>query len=148
MVTINQILAHIIGDYFLQSDWMATLKAKKWMPAICHVLLYILPFLFITQSIWALSVICISHLLIDHFGLAKYFCWAKNFIAPKCIEWSKINKNGLLVSELRRNYPYDLCAESGGYSPNRPIWLTIWLMIIVDNTIHIIINGLAIKYLG
>jgi hypothetical protein len=33
-----------------------------------------------------------------------------------------------------------------GYPEEVPEWLSIWLLIIADNTIHIIINGAAIAY--
>ncbi len=29
----------------------------------------------------------------------------------------------------------------------RPDWLTVWLLIAGDNLIHIIVNGLALRYL-
>jgi hypothetical protein len=30
---------------------------------------------------------------------------------------------------------------------NRPIWIRIWLLIITDNTLHLLCNYLAIAYL-
>ncbi len=35
-----------------------------------------------------------------------------------------------------------------GYPEDTPDWLSVWLLIITDNTLHIIINGLAIYYFG
>ena len=35
-----------------------------------------------------------------------------------------------------------------GYAEDMPPWLSRWLFIVVDNTMHIVINGLAIRYLG
>ena len=135
MFTIPQILAHVIGDYFIQSDWMALNKQQKsiqgWLAVTVHAITYTLPFLLITRSPLALAIICVSHLLIDHFKLASYICWAKNFFAPK--SWW---------------HPWSKCKDTFGYHPDRPVFITIWLMIIVDNTIHIIINGLSIYYLG
>jgi hypothetical protein len=40
MITADQILIHAIGDYILQSDWMANEKTKRWFPAACHALVY------------------------------------------------------------------------------------------------------------
>jgi hypothetical protein len=45
------LLAHLAGDYLLQSDWMATQKVRRWWPAVVHGLTYLLPFLLITRSL-------------------------------------------------------------------------------------------------
>ncbi len=33
------------------------------------------------------------------------------------------------------------------YPPDRPPWLAVWLLIIADNVMHVLINGLALRYL-
>ena len=38
-------LAHMVGDYVIQSHWMAVEKTKRWWPAIAHGVTYGLPFL-------------------------------------------------------------------------------------------------------
>lgn len=40
----NQLIAHLFGDYILQSEWMAVNKAKRSWPALVHVVLYSLCF--------------------------------------------------------------------------------------------------------
>ena len=30
------LLAHLVGDYVVQSDWMALNKTARWSPAIAH----------------------------------------------------------------------------------------------------------------
>lgn len=50
-------LAHLVGDYILQSHWEAQEKTKRWWPALLHAVTYGLPFLLVTQSPWALLVI-------------------------------------------------------------------------------------------
>lgn len=40
---------------------------------------------------------------------------------------------------------YDI--SNFGFATDRPFALSIWLMIIVDNTFHLIINHFALKYL-
>lgn len=123
------VLAHMIGDYLIQSDWMALEKTKKWVPAITHGITYTLPFLFITLSIPALLVICVTHIIIDHYRLAKYVVYAKNYISP------------------RKYWPeWDRCKETG-YDKDRPPFLAVWLMIIADNIIHVLINIGAIALL-
>lgn len=128
LVTADQIICHLIGDFFLQSDWQALNKYdKKWV-ALLHSTLYSLPFLFLTQSWLALIVICLSHAIIDHYKIAAYISWLKNWIG------------------LVRPKSWQECKLTGN-DPNRPYWITVWLGIIMDNTIHIIINALAIVYL-
>lgn len=122
-------LAHFIGDYLLQSDWMALEKTKHWWPAIVHAVTYGLPFLIVTRSIPALAVIVITHAIIDHYRLARHVVWAKNLLAPK---------------EYR--YPWREC-KATGYHQSRPPFMAVWLMIIADNTMHNIINVVAIIWL-
>lgn len=109
---------------------MANEKTKKNLAALAHVATYVLPFLFLTQSITALAIIAGSHFVIDRWRLARYVCWLKNFLGP-------------------RTYWYQWSECSGtGYHKDRPPWMTVWLMIIADNTMHVICNGLAIYYFG
>lgn len=123
------LLAHFVGDYLLQSDWMAVEKTKRWWPAIVHGVTYGLPFLLVTHSWLALIVIIGTHIIIDRYRLARHIVWVKNFIAPRSY-W----------------YAWDDC-KATGYHKDRAPWLSTWLMIIADNTIHIIINVLAVMYL-
>ena len=126
---IGVVLAHLVGDYILQSDWMASEKTKKWFPAWIHGITYGFPFIFVTQSWMALAVIVITHVVIDRYRLAKYIVWAKNFFAPR--SWWR---------------PWSECSETG-YHISRPTWMAVWLMIIADNTIHLVINVLAVNNL-
>ena len=50
MFTADQLIAHAVGDYILQSDWMALEKTKRSLAAAVHALTYTLPFLFLTSS--------------------------------------------------------------------------------------------------
>lgn len=130
MIALWIILAHLAGDYLLQTDWMAQEKVRRWWPAIVHGVVYTLPYALITQSPWALLVIGGTHIVIDRFRLAKHITWAKNQIAPKTYRYSWV--------EAKAN---------AGFSKDTPVWLATWLMIIVDNGIHLAINALAILYL-
>jgi uncharacterized protein DUF3307 len=127
VITADQLVAHAVGDYLLQSDWMANNKTKRTVAAAAHVLTYTLPFLFITQSPTALVAILVSHFVIDRWRLARYVVWTKNWMGP--------------------NLPWRECAATG-YPPDRPPWMSVWLLIIADNTLHVLCNGLAIKYFG
>jgi hypothetical protein len=124
----SQLLAHLIGDYILQTDTQAQNKAKSKLYAGIHAFTYTLPFVFITQSIYALLVISCTHFLIDHYRLAKYLIIVKNLL-----------DNPKEVFAGLYNTPT-------GYKENSPIWLSTWLFIIADNTMHMTINYIAIKY--
>lgn len=123
------LLAHVAGDYLLQSDWMAVEKTKRWWPAVVHAVSYGIPFVFLAPSVWAWLVIVGTHAVIDRYRLARHVVWAKNQLAPAGYR--------SLWSECRSN----------GYPPDRPVWLTTWLLIISDNAIHVAINMLAVSYL-
>lgn len=124
----TQLLAHLWGDYILQSDWMAQNKTKDSFAAAIHAFLYTLCFwpILHDQHFWAASVILVSHFFIDRFRLARYVVWAKNWLGP--------------------NKPWSECDKTG-YSNDAPPWLAFWLLIIADNTLHLTINFLAIRYL-
>lgn len=122
----EQLVAHALGDYVLQSHWMATEKTKRWLPAVAHGLTYVLPFFLLTQSPLALLVVFGTHVVIDRFRLARYLVWAKNHIAP-----------------VR---PGPLTAT--GYPDDAPPWLAVWLLIAADNVLHVLINSAAIAWLS
>lgn len=124
MFTADQIVAHLVGDYILQSHWMAQNKAKQSFAAAVHAVSYTLPFLLLTQSIAAIAFIVGTHFLIDRFRLARFVVWFKNGYAF----------SGGIVTGT-------------GYKDDVPPWLSVWLLIIADNTLHIICNGVAIAYL-
>jgi hypothetical protein len=128
-VAFGILLAHLAGDYLIQSDWMANEKTKRWWPAVAHAVTYGLPFLLVTQSPLALAVIVVTHAIIDHYRLARHMVWVKNFLAPRSY-W----------------HPWSECSATG-YHQDRPAWLAVWLMIIADNTIHLAINAAAVMWL-
>jgi hypothetical protein len=114
----TQLLLHLIGDYILQPHWIAVNKTKEIYPAAIHGIIYTIPFVILTQNIYCLLIIGSWHIIIDRYRLANYISKIKN--------WNFKTENG--------------------YPENTPIWLSVWLMIITDNTIHLIINFLALKY--
>lgn len=121
------LLAHLVGDYLIQSHWMAKEKTSRWGPAIVHGLTYAIPFVFVTTSPAALAVIAGTHVLIDRYRLARYLVWLRNQIAPKAAR-------------------YRLTTAHGG-PKEQPDWLAYWLLFIADNVAHIIINLAAVWWL-
>jgi hypothetical protein len=126
MITADQLLCHAIGDYLIQTDWMAQEKVRRWVPAAAHALSYTLPFLFLSTNPFALLIIAGTHFLIDRYRLARYVIWAKNNLSPRS-----------------HRHPWRECATTG-YHSDRPAWLTVWLLIIGDNVLHVICNGIAL----
>lgn len=106
----EQLICHLIGDYWLQTNEQAQKKTSciKW--AILHGVLYTLPFLVITQSILPLFIIAVTHVIIDRYRLSFKLCKAVN---PTLFD--------------------------------APDWLKTWILIIQDNTLHLIINYLALS---
>ena len=122
----------MVGDYVLQSHYMATNKTKSSRVAIYHALTYALPFVFMKPSPWAMVVIVGSHFLIDRYRLARYVVAFKNLFLSSPAEYERLS----MEIDMATGFPKDC-----------PQWLAIWLLIIVDNIIHVLLNGLALKYL-
>jgi len=122
----EQLICHLIGDYLLQSDWMATKKVERFYIAVIHGLFYSLPFLLLGINVYQFILIAGSHAVIDRLRVAKYICFWKNFLAPET-EWPT----------------WENC-KATGYPESRPMWLTAWLMIIADNALHMTINYFVI----
>ncbi len=112
------LLFHFIGDYLLQNDWLATKKTQSNFVAAIHAFIYGLPFLFVVGNpyIW-LFVVVGTHYLIDRYRLAVYWI--------KLVNWNWRSTNF-------------------GYAADKPLWMSVWLMIIIDNTFHVLFNTLAI----
>lgn len=126
---LTQILCHLVGDYVLQSSWMANNKTKRWLPAIAHALAYFIPFLAVIRPSLAATIVMIgTHAVIDRFRLARYVAYANSFLSPPN-EWK----------------PWNECGGTG-YHKDTPPFLAMWLMIIIDNTMHLVINVLTLAY--
>lgn len=118
-------MAHLFGDYVLQTDRMATMKTCSWLWAIMHGLAYSLPFMLFCRSLPALAVIAGSHIVIDRYRLARYVIILKN----KATDWT-----------TDFNTPT-------GYPESVPPFLAVWLLIAADNAIHLAINYSALRWL-
>ena len=123
----EQLILHLFGDYITQTDWMATKKTTSLPIAFVHAIVYSIPFFLITSSLLVVSIICISHAIIDHYRLARYVIFAKNWITDRSLRWED--------------------ASITGYNNHTPLWLTMWLLIIADNTMHLMINYSALRWL-
>ena len=64
------LIGHLIGDFLLQTSWMAQHKAKRWLPLLAHVSVYTIvvgAFGYVSGglSLLAISLIFLSHVLLD-----------------------------------------------------------------------------------
>lgn len=153
-----QLLLHLWGDYNFQSDWMANGKTSANLPALVHATVYTLPFLILTRSPLALFAIWSTHFLMDRFRLAKYVCYAKNFLAPPATFLypdepydcdcgiCEFCNGGAVPSRIKPKYRWENCSATG-YPSETPPFMAVWLMIITDNTIHLTINYLSLRFL-
>lgn len=129
MFTADQLVAHLVGDWLLQSHWMATQKFTNWGAALLHVVVYGLCFLPLQPSPAALAVIVGSHLVIDRWRLARHVIYAKNW-----------------AFGFGTMPPWSECSKTG-FPPTTPEWLSVWLMIFTDQVIHVLCNGAALRWL-
>lgn len=109
------ILAHLIGDYILQDDWMAANKRKSHLACLAHVTLYMLSIVCVAQlsgpgglPLWAYAFTAATHYAIDRYGLAR--------------RWMSL-------------------VHQDGFATN----LGPWSVIIVDNTIHLFLLWAVFK---
>lgn len=123
----EQLILHLIGDYVTQTDWMARNKTQRLWIAALHAFIYSLPFLLLSPSALAILVIFITHVLIDRFRIARFVIFAKNKITDPGLAWADVSDTG--------------------HHKDTPKWLAFWLLILVDNTMHLSINYAALRWL-
>jgi len=95
----NLLLAHLVGDYILQTDWMAT--QKKWSNYAClvHALTYAVPFVFCGFCWWQLVLVVLQHWLQDRGGFVTWFMRVKgsgHFASGPLAPWSVILTDNIL----------------------------------------------------
>lgn len=132
----HELILHLIGDYVLQTEQMAVRKLRSWTWAIVHALVYSTPFFIYlgiingnwTHGLTAWLVIFGTHAVIDRMAIAATLCRIKN------LAW----------------FGEDVPAkdENTGYGIDTPPYIRFWLVVIVDNTLHLIINHVALTYLN
>lgn len=95
----NVYLAHLIGDYILQNDWMARGKKQHWVPCFAHIWVYMLPFLFCDLNILQFFTIAVQHYAQDRTNFVVWFMKAKGsaeFATGPCSPWSIIVTDNVL----------------------------------------------------
>lgn len=70
---------HLVGDFLLQTRWMAENKTVTWPPLIAHSALYtaaVTCFALIggVFSVWLVAALFFSHLFLDKRGFVLWWC--------------------------------------------------------------------------
>jgi hypothetical protein len=143
---------HLVGDYWTQSSWMTNNKGKRSWPCLLHALLYSLPFFFI--GTWpAVLVIFVTHFIIDRTKIIHWLIWVKNavlspeyWMARNTFEEYESEYEWNLLKAKYDHLDWQKCRDNGS-PPDTPVWLAVKIRIICDNTVHLLINYLALTYL-
>lgn len=69
----NPFIAHFIGDFILQNEWMAVNKKRNSFACLVHVIAYLMPFLFCQLEWWQIALIGIQHFAQDRTGFILWW---------------------------------------------------------------------------
>lgn len=75
------LIGHLIGDFLLQTSWMAQHKAKRWLPLVVHVTVYTIVVGSMGAasgglSMLAMALIFFSHIILDRRTFVEF--WVKH----------------------------------------------------------------------
>jgi len=59
------VMCHLVGDYVLQSEFIAKTKGENWYHLFVHCALYCVPFLLCFGVSWKLATIFGVHIVVD-----------------------------------------------------------------------------------
>lgn len=153
----DPVLVHFIADWCLQSQWMASSKTSRWLPAAVHVAVYGAVFLVLVPASrgWVIAPIVGTHYLIDRYRLARHVNWAANFIAPRV--WIPYptppgrppnpGASPIYHGRWQRNPPWSECSQFGS-PPGVPDYIGFIVMVTVDQIMHLLCNWAALRWLG
>lgn len=68
---IKLVFCHLLGDYFLQTDFIAQSKGKNLYHLFVHCALYCVPFYLWFGLGWNLLFVFLTHLIIDYLKAHK-----------------------------------------------------------------------------
>lgn len=88
------LIAHLVGDYLCQNDWMAANKKRRTWPCIVHVALYTLSvWLFTGWGAIPLAIVAVTHFIQDRTQIVAWWMRINNqsgFAQPPLAPWSCI----------------------------------------------------------
>lgn len=59
------VICHLIGDYVLQSNFIATTKGSNWYHLFVHCALYVVPFYIFFGFDWRIGILFVVHIVVD-----------------------------------------------------------------------------------
>lgn len=125
-----QLLLHTVGDFWLQSSWMALNKYRSKRIAAVHAIVYTVPFLILTRNPVQLFLIAIAHGIIDHFRLAS--------VMPRFTNW---DWTGWQWHGWRNGRSYNPAAQPPYFGSELS-----WITTVLDASMHLIWNYLVLKF--
>lgn len=88
------LIAHLVGDYILQNDWMAVNKKRRTLPCLVHVALYTLSVALFTGWGWIpLATVAATHFVQDRTQIVAWWMRVNRqsgFAKPPLAPWSCI----------------------------------------------------------
>lgn len=57
---------HFVGDYVLQTDFLAKSKGSNLWHMIAHCVLYTVPFAIVFEIDWRIAVVLATHIIVDN----------------------------------------------------------------------------------
>jgi hypothetical protein len=64
--TIYKLLAcHMLGDYVIQTDFLARTKGESWWHLLAHCVTYTVPFAVVFGVDWRVALLLTTHIVID-----------------------------------------------------------------------------------
>lgn len=147
------LLCHLIPDYLLQTDWMALNKSKNTWNCLVHVLIYTSCFLILTFSWKALLFIGITHFIFDRWPIIirRLIWWKNHFPTFDYAPFEYCDTTGYCDDSPYNSAKKDEVMDKfvvTRYGKPRHFFITIWLYIISDNTLHLICNFIALYFLS
>ena len=87
------LVGHFVGDFILQTRWMAKKKATQILPLTTHSLVYTITIALLALiagglSWWGIGLIFIGHLILDQRAFVDY--WGAKVNGNTNIDWLKI----------------------------------------------------------
>ena len=90
----NFLIAHLVGDYLAQNDWMAQNKKLRSWPCFVHVLIYSAFVWLFTQWAWpAIAIVFVTHFAQDRTTIVRFYMECigqRKFLEPPLFPWSII----------------------------------------------------------
>ena len=57
--------SHMVGDYVLQTDYLAKTKGNNWWHMVAHCVMYTIPFAMAFGIDWRIAALLTTHMVID-----------------------------------------------------------------------------------